>query len=119
MTKVLAFIVHFLLLSHLSFIPTVSASKQKQNKVRPSDIKILHKKAPELNTKVLKLAAQAYNHVYDENKVRKPILTVIDYSRPSSEQRMWIFDINHDKLLYKTYVAHGKNSGNRVFTSLF
>ena len=43
-----------------------------------------------------------------------PILTIIDYSLPSSEKRLWIFDLNQKKLLFHTYVAHGLRSGERL-----
>lgn len=71
----------------------------------------LSQKAPELNKRVLKLALAAYQTATSKGAVKKPVLTVIDYSLPSSKQRMWIFDLNKERLLYNTYVAHGKNSG--------
>lgn len=71
-------------------------------------------KAPSLNKKVLKLALAAYEKARIRGAVKRPILTVIDYSLPSSKQRMWIFDLRRDRLLYNTYVAHGKNSGEVV-----
>ena len=67
--------------------------------------------APKLNKNVLKLALAAYKNAAIRGAVKKPILTVIDYSLPSYKQRMWIFDLTRDRLLYNTYVAHGKNSG--------
>jgi hypothetical protein len=47
---------------------------------------------------------------------RKDILTIIDYSKPSSERRMYIIDLVNRKLLYQTLVAHGKNSGEKECT---
>lgn len=44
------------------------------------------------------------------------ILTVIDFTKPSSEKRMWIIDIAAKNLLLKTWVAHGENSGMNVAT---
>jgi len=44
---------------------------------------------------------------------RKDIMTIIDYSKPSSERRMYIIDLVNRKLLYQTLVAHGKNSGEK------
>lgn len=38
-------------------------------------------------------------------------LAVIDYSRPSTEPRLWVFDLAANKLLYAERVAHGRNSG--------
>ncbi|WP_131780898.1 murein L,D-transpeptidase catalytic domain family protein [Legionella gresilensis] len=74
----------------------------------------LSQKAPELNKKVLRLALAAYQKASNSANVKKPVLTVIDYSLPSSKQRMWVFDLQQAKLLYNTYVAHGKNSGTTV-----
>lgn len=71
----------------------------------------LSRKAPQLNKKVLKLALTAYQKASTKGAVKKPVLTVIDYSLPSSKQRMWVFDVRNSRLLYNTYVAHGKNSG--------
>jgi hypothetical protein len=39
------------------------------------------------------------------------ILTVCDFTLPSSRKRMFIIDVKEFKLLMHTYVAHGKNSG--------
>src|SRR3990167_1742884 len=39
------------------------------------------------------------------------ILTVIDYSLPSNQKRLWVFDLEKNKLLYHTYVGHGISSG--------
>ena len=38
-------------------------------------------------------------------------LAVIDYSRPSTEPRLWVFDLGEGRLLYAEHVAHGRNSG--------
>jgi hypothetical protein len=44
-------------------------------------------------------------------------LTVIDYSRPSTEKRLWVFDLKTRALLYEELVAHGRGSGEKVATS--
>ena len=38
-------------------------------------------------------------------------LTVIDYSKPSSERRLWVFDLRSRELVYEELVAHGQGSG--------
>jgi hypothetical protein len=67
--------------------------------------------APKLNKGVIELALRAYTKAYEQGEVKRPILTVIDYSVPSDQPRMWIFDMATDSLVIKTYVAHGLNSG--------
>ena len=79
-----------------------------------TEVMHLSKKAPQLNKKVLKLALTAYQKANRHGDVKKQVLTVIDYSLPSWKQRMWIFDLNREKLLFNTYVAHGKNSGSDI-----
>lgn len=101
----------------MKFAPPVAAINQSSEVANDlsldgADTSKLQASAPKLNSEVLQLAVKAYNHANDNGKVKKPILTVIDYSLPSSKARMWVFDVASDTLLYKTYVAHGKNSGN-------
>ena len=44
------------------------------------------------------------------------IVTIIDFSKPSTEKRMFILDLRNQKILYHTYVAHGKNTGVNMAT---
>ncbi|MDP3268457.1 MAG: murein L,D-transpeptidase catalytic domain family protein [Legionella sp.] len=76
-----------------------------------TQVQHLSNKAHGLNKNVLKLALTAYTNANKRGAVKKPVLTVIDYSLPSNKQRMWVFDVRNERLLYNTYVAHGKNSG--------
>lgn len=41
----------------------------------------------------------------------REVLTVIDFSLPSVEKRMWIFDLADGALVHHTYSAHGQKSG--------
>jgi hypothetical protein len=43
-------------------------------------------------------------------------LAIVDYTRPSLEPRLWIFDLAQKKVLFEEFVAHGKNSGFDVPT---
>lgn len=43
-------------------------------------------------------------------------LAVIDYSKSSLQQRLWVFDIQRDRLLYQEVVAHGQGSGDDLPT---
>lgn len=45
-----------------------------------------------------------------------PTLTLIDYSLPSVEPRLWVFDLPTGRLLFKELVAHGRNSGDNIAT---
>jgi len=64
-----------------------------------------------LRTSVLDLALQAYECGRRQGEFRRPLLTVIDYSRPSSEPRLWVLDLARGRVLFRELVAHGQNSG--------
>jgi len=61
-----------------------------------------------LDYNVFKSAMDGYNSVDLPNK---RLLSIIDYSKPSTEKRLFIIDVQNRKLLYNTLVAHGKKSG--------
>ena len=47
---------------------------------------------------------------------RKQVLTLIDFTKPSTEERMAVIDMSRRKVLFKTHVAHGRNSGGNYAT---
>jgi hypothetical protein len=76
-------------------------------------IAALHKQAPTLNTEVLRLALRASSCAAQQGLVtRRDLLSVIDYSLPSTEPRLFVFNLTSQRLLFRELVAHGKNSGD-------
>jgi len=55
-------------------------------------------------------ALTGYRHISHLEK--KDIITIIDFSKPSSENRFFVVDLKNRKLLFSCLVAHGKNSGD-------
>ncbi|WP_187806940.1 murein L,D-transpeptidase catalytic domain family protein [Aquipseudomonas alcaligenes] len=80
-----------------------------------ADVQELQRLAPNANPAALQLALTAYHCASRSQSER--LLTVIDYSRPSREKRLWVFDLAAHKLLFEEWVAHGKNSGADVPTA--
>lgn len=78
--------------------------------------------APGLRRDVLRLALSARETAAERGLVRKgDLLTVIDYSLPSTANRLWVFDVASGRVLFNELVAHGKNTGEnfaRRFSNL-
>lgn len=50
-------------------------------------------------------------------EAQNPILTLIDFTKPSTEKRFCVIDLKQRRILFKSYVAHGKNSGENYAVS--
>jgi hypothetical protein len=71
--------------------------------------------APAANPKVISLAARAADCARKQGLLEGfRHLAVIDYSLPSTQPRLWVFDVTQGRLLYQELVAHGRNTGERV-----
>jgi L,D-transpeptidase-like protein len=70
-----------------------------------------------VSTDVLSLALGAVSCGIASGDLQTPsTLTLIDYSRPSTTPRLWVFDLRSGQLLFSELVAHGRNSGDNMAT---
>jgi hypothetical protein len=76
----------------------------------------LHAAAPALSPDVLGLALDAMDCATASGMPASARLAVIDYSLPSTEPRLWVFDLASGRLLFHELVAHGRNSGDNLTT---
>lgn len=72
------------------------------------------RKAQGLSPKVLAMALDAVSSARARGiSGRDDRLTVIDYSLPSTQPRIWVLDLERGKVLYHGLVAHGAGSGDK------
>lgn len=65
-----------------------------------------------LSLEVFNKAMVGYLNLMHEGAIAdKKILTIADFDVPSTQKRLWVLDLENNKLLYNSLVAHGKNSG--------
>lgn len=70
-----------------------------------------------LSEPALEYAMKGYNYLFNKGLVAKNVLAICDFSQSSRNKRLYIIDLASKKLLYNTYVAHGRNSGAEYATS--
>jgi hypothetical protein len=88
----------------------VSSGKSRHAEWRATDL-------AGLRVDVFDLALDAAECAERAGDVRDvPTLTIIDYSRPSTEKRLWVFDLRTRTLLHRELVAHGAGSGDNLAT---
>jgi hypothetical protein len=63
--------------------------------------------AEHLRPEVLEMALAAYDRADAAGHVERPRLVIVDYELPSYEKRLWVIDMNADRVLYEEWVAHG------------
>lgn len=67
---------------------------------------------------VFRKAMESFQSLAQERNLSTGILSVIDFTKPSNEKRLWVIDVKSGKVLHHTLVAHGKNSGE-VYATRF
>ncbi|WP_439504676.1 murein L,D-transpeptidase catalytic domain family protein [Sediminibacterium sp.] len=109
----------------LILLIVISSSSQAFNKKTTSPITSLILKVSLLSEKcsINKLAVQYAIEVYEKLKtsgqlINQRYLTIADFSKPSSEKRLFIIDMEKMEPVLQTLVAHGRNSGT-LFAKTF
>jgi len=65
-----------------------------------------------LDWEIFKLSMIGFNRMQKEELIQdKSIISIIDFSKPSTEERLFVLDLENKQMLYSSLVAHGKNSG--------
>ncbi|AUN95311.1 murein L,D-transpeptidase catalytic domain family protein [Pseudazoarcus pumilus] len=77
----------------------------------------LSARAPDLDISVLRHGVSAMQCAIRHGAQGAERLAVIDFSLPSSERRLWIFDLNKRALVLADYVAHGNRTGENLATA--
>lgn len=71
-----------------------------------------------LDREVFFNAYKGYQVLETRGSIRKRnVLTICDYSQSSNNKRLYVIDLFDSRLLFNTYVSHGRNSGNEFATS--
>jgi hypothetical protein len=72
----------------------------------------LHLEKMGLSKTAFSYAMKGFNYLVEKGSLAKDnIISIVDFSKPSSQKRLFVIDLNNLRVLYNTYVAHGVNSG--------
>lgn len=98
--------------------PPVDSTKKTTTSTTPviSSLKSvydsLHLNLKGLSQQAFDFARQGLNKLIEDGKLlNDSIISIIDFSQPSSQKRLFVVDLKNYKVLFNTLVAHGRNSG--------
>ncbi|MEF1311702.1 murein L,D-transpeptidase catalytic domain family protein [Vibrio mytili] len=104
------------LLSFSPFSFANNSNNKVENHFSEQQVKQKYKDAKLEGVVDFKLFREAYLAYKKTKGKKKPVLTIIDYSKPSTQKRFYVVDLDKRKLIYNTYVSHGVNSGKKTAT---
>ena len=68
-----------------------------------------------LSRQAFEYAIKGFNYLLSTGKLDNDhILSIVDFSKASANKRLFVIDLNDKKLLFNTYVSHGRNSGREM-----
>lgn len=60
-------------------------------------------------------AVKGYEYLKAQGKIANDnVISIADFTKPSSQKRLFVIDIKNCKVLFNTYVAHGQGSGQAI-----
>lgn len=75
----------------------------------------LHLNLKGLSKEAFEYAKKGFEKLLSEGvDISNSVISIIDFSQPSSKKRLFILDLQHYKLLFNTLVAHGRNTGKEI-----
>jgi hypothetical protein len=92
-----------------SLIAGITASTAT-DRLRTDFVDNLVAQTKNLRPAVLELAFTAYAEALEDGHITRERLTIVDYSLPSYEKRLWVIDMETAAVIYEEIVAHGMGS---------
>lgn len=78
----------------------------------------LHLDIAGLSRQAFEYAQKGWRKLMQQGKLlNSSIIAIIDFSKPSSEKRLFVLDMENYEVLHNSLVAHGRNSGKEMATS--
>jgi hypothetical protein len=96
-------------------LSVVSAYLLASTQVKADEAALITRLAPEISRAAVAEAVSAMKCAQKSGVGKLATrLAIIDYTIPSREPRLWVMDLEQEKLLFEEHVAHGQGSGGDI-----
>ncbi len=79
----------------------------------------LHLEELGLSKMVFRMAVKGMEKLSHAGRLKGNVISIIDFSQPSTNKRLYVIDLDNNELLYNTWVAHGMKSGKNHGKTVF
>ncbi len=70
-------------------------------------------KEDHISYKALQYGLKGYHYIRNSSKLKKKkYLTIVDFSLPSNVERLFVLDVEKNKIIHRSLVAHGTETGD-------
>jgi hypothetical protein len=105
------------IISIIILLAGILSAQVNQTDPKINDIELLYNETgldTLISRDLFNLSIYGYNRLLENASIPNTSkLTIIDFSKASTEERFFVIDIDSRKLLFASHVAHGKNSGRQ------
>ena len=96
--------------------PIVKISNSLNN-VKTNCYKLWQLSNTGLSEEAFDYAIRGFDYLNNANLLaKKTIISIVDFSKSSTQKRLFVLDITTGQILFNSLVAHGRNSGNEYAT---
>jgi hypothetical protein len=74
----------------------------------------LHLEDLGLSKMVFRMAVKGMEKLFNAGRLKGNVISIVDFSQPSVNKRLYVIDLDNYELLYNTWVAHGMKSGKTM-----
>lgn len=96
----------------VSRVTTATAGSSSVSSTIKSVYDSLHLGISGLSREAFDYAKKGFDKLVEQGKIiNRSVIAIADFSQPSTKKRLYVIDLRNYRLLFNTYVAHGRNSG--------
>ena len=97
----------------LTAVPVILAGPTNSREAYATRVRDIYEQIgnESMSFEAFELAFMGWSHLKDSLGLDENIISLVDFSQPSTNKRFYLIDMDQREVRYQDYIAHGKNTG--------